>query len=65
MSGSLGGLWRYRVGDRRITCGIRDRRLVVLVLRIDQRREVYREGGVRSRWNYQAAGVQIIGMSII
>ncbi|PIW26605.1 MAG: type II toxin-antitoxin system mRNA interferase toxin, RelE/StbE family [Rhodospirillales bacterium CG15_BIG_FIL_POST_REV_8_21_14_020_66_15] len=42
LSGPLGGLWRYRVGDWRIICDIRDRRLVVLVLRIGRRREVCR-----------------------
>ncbi|MEJ0061906.1 MAG: type II toxin-antitoxin system RelE/ParE family toxin [Alphaproteobacteria bacterium] len=35
------GLWRYRVGDYRIVCKIEDRRLIVLVLRIGHRREVY------------------------
>ncbi len=40
--GSLGGLWRYRVGDYRIICEIQDDRLRVLVLTIGHRREVYR-----------------------
>ena len=38
----LSGLWRYRVGDYRIVCEIQDKRLVVLVLRVGHRREVYR-----------------------
>lgn len=38
----LGHLWRYRVGDFRIICDIQDVRIVVLVLRIGHRREVYR-----------------------
>jgi mRNA interferase RelE/StbE len=38
----FGGLWRYRVGDYRIICEILDKKLVVLVLRIGHRREVYR-----------------------
>ncbi|OQP85974.1 addiction module toxin RelE [Rhizobium rhizosphaerae] len=37
-----GGLWRYRVGDYRIICEIQDDRLVVLVVEIGHRREVYR-----------------------
>jgi mRNA interferase RelE/StbE len=38
----LGEFWRYRVGDYRLICKIEDSRLVVLVLRIGDRREVYR-----------------------
>ena len=35
-------LWRIRAGDYRIVYEIRDRLLVVLVIRIAHRREVYR-----------------------
>jgi mRNA interferase RelE/StbE len=38
----LGGYWRYKVGDYRIICDIQDQRLIVLVVEIDHRREVYR-----------------------
>ena len=38
----LGEFWKYRVGDYRLICSIQDGRLVVLVLRIGNRREVYR-----------------------
>jgi mRNA interferase RelE/StbE len=38
----LGNYWKYRVGDWRIICAIEDRRIVVRVLRIGNRREVYR-----------------------
>jgi mRNA interferase RelE/StbE len=38
----LGELWRYRVGDYRLICEIQDNRLVVLVVQIGHRREVYR-----------------------
>lgn len=34
--------WRIRVGDWRVVYGILDQRLVVLVLRVAHRREVYR-----------------------
>ncbi len=34
--------WRIRVGDYRILYTIEDRRLVVLVIKIGHRREVYR-----------------------
>ncbi|NTF30966.1 type II toxin-antitoxin system RelE family toxin [Rhizobium skierniewicense] len=39
---ALGDYWRYRVGDYRILCDIQDERLVVLVIEIGHRREVYR-----------------------
>lgn len=40
--GKLGTYWKYRVGDWRIICDIQDRRIVVRVMRIGNRREVYR-----------------------
>lgn len=39
---SLGEFWGYRVGDYRIICKIEDDRVVVLVLRVGHRREIYR-----------------------
>ena len=38
----LGEFWKYRVGDYRLICKIEDDRLVVLVLRVGHRKEVYR-----------------------
>jgi mRNA interferase RelE/StbE len=38
----LGEFWKYRVGDYRLICKIEDERLVVLVLRVGHRKEVYR-----------------------
>jgi mRNA interferase RelE/StbE len=38
----LGDFWKYRVGDYRLISKIEDDRLMVLVLRIGHRREVYR-----------------------
>jgi len=38
----LGHYWKYRVGDWRIICDIQDDRIVVRVLRLGNRREVYR-----------------------
>jgi mRNA interferase RelE/StbE len=35
-------LWRYRVGDWRIIVEIQDKQLVVLVIEVGHRREVYR-----------------------
>ncbi|MEO7390739.1 MAG: type II toxin-antitoxin system RelE/ParE family toxin [Ramlibacter sp.] len=39
---ALGNYWKYRVGDWRMVCDIQDRRIVVRVLRVGNRREVYR-----------------------
>ncbi|MDE0335176.1 MAG: type II toxin-antitoxin system RelE/ParE family toxin [Defluviicoccus sp.] len=39
-----GSYWRYRVGDYRILCGLRDGELVVLVIEIGHRRSIYRRG---------------------
>lgn len=38
----LGNLWRYRVGDFRIICDLQDARLVVLVVGVGNRRDIYR-----------------------
>ncbi len=42
LTGNLAGVWRYRVGDYRILCDIEDGRLVVLVVDVAHRREVYK-----------------------
>jgi len=39
--GDLKGLWRYRVGDYRIVADIRDREMLVMVVTVGHRREVY------------------------
>ena len=38
----LGEFWKYRIGDIRIIASIEDHRLVILVVRIGNRREVYK-----------------------
>jgi mRNA interferase RelE/StbE len=38
----LGEFWKYRVGDYRLICKLEDDRLLVLVLRLGHRREIYR-----------------------
>ena len=35
------GQWRYRIGDYRVICEIQDREVIVLVLEIGHRREIY------------------------
>ena len=41
LTANRSGKWRYRVGDYRILCEIRDEELVVLAIEIGHRREVY------------------------
>jgi len=38
----IGEFWKYRVGDYRLICKIEDDRVVVLVLRVGHRKEIYR-----------------------
>jgi mRNA interferase RelE/StbE len=38
----LGEFWKYQVSDYRLICKIEDDRLLVLVLRVGHRREIYR-----------------------
>jgi mRNA interferase RelE/StbE len=38
----LGAFWKYRIGDYRVICAIEDGQLLILVVRIGNRREVYR-----------------------
>jgi len=41
LSRDLAGLWRYRVRDYRMICNIEDDKLVVLVVRVSHRKDVY------------------------
>ena len=39
---TLGAFWKYRVGDYRINASIEDNEVCILVVRIGNRRDVYR-----------------------
>ena len=39
---SLGEFWKYRVGDYRLIAKIRDQYVQILIIKIGNRREVYR-----------------------
>ena len=41
LKSNLGGLWRYRVGDYRIICDIQQDKILITVLRIGHRKNVY------------------------
>lgn len=38
----LSGLWKYRLGDYRIICRIEDKKVIVYVIRIGHRKDIYR-----------------------
>ena len=40
--GDLAGLWRYRVGSYRIICKIEDEKLIVLLVAVGDRKNIYR-----------------------
>lgn len=41
LSANKAGLWRYRVGNYRLICRFEDRKLVVFVVGVGHRKEVY------------------------
>jgi mRNA interferase RelE/StbE len=42
LKGELNNIWRYRVGDYRILCQLQGEVLIVLVVDVAHRRDVYR-----------------------
>lgn len=40
--GDYAGHWRYRIGDYRVIANIEDGRMVIVVIAVGHRREVYR-----------------------
>ena len=38
----FGNLWKYRVGDYRLICRIEDQNIRIIIVKIGNRREVYR-----------------------
>ncbi|MDO5330290.1 MAG: type II toxin-antitoxin system RelE/ParE family toxin [Bacillota bacterium] len=41
LKGNLKDYWRYRIGDYRMVCEIKDDKLIILVIAIGHRREIY------------------------
>lgn len=41
LAGNLVGRWRYRVGDYRLVCEIDDDKILVMILKIGHRKNVY------------------------
>ena len=42
LQGKYKSLWRYRVGDYRIIANIEDEKLIILLLEIGHRKEIYK-----------------------
>ncbi|MBQ1196974.1 MAG: type II toxin-antitoxin system RelE/ParE family toxin [Spirochaetaceae bacterium] len=41
LKSNLSGLWRYRVGDYRVICKIQDDKILITVLKVGHRRNIY------------------------
>ncbi len=41
--GDKKSIWRYRIGDYRLLCNIYDDKLIILVIEVGHRREVYQK----------------------
>lgn len=42
LKGPLSELWRYRSGNYRIICNIQDEKILITILRLGHRKEVYK-----------------------
>ena len=42
LKGEYAGFWRYRIGEYRVLCEIQDDTVIVLVLTVGHRRQVYK-----------------------
>lgn len=42
LHGQLKGKWRYRVGDYRIVAKIEDDKILIMILDVDSRQQIYR-----------------------
>ena len=41
LTANRAGQWRYRIGDYRLICEIKDEEVLILVLEVGHRREIY------------------------
>ena len=42
LTANLNGLWHYRIGDYRLICDIQDNKLILLLLTVGHRRDIYK-----------------------
>ena len=40
--GNQSGMWRYRIGDYRVIANINDEEVIILIVKIGHRKEIYR-----------------------
>ncbi len=43
LKGNLGDRWRYRIGEYRIICNIKDKELIILIVKVGNRKDVYKK----------------------
>ncbi|MDL2319157.1 type II toxin-antitoxin system RelE/ParE family toxin [Eubacteriales bacterium OttesenSCG-928-A19] len=43
LKGEFKRAWRYRIGDYRLICDIQDKKVLILVLEIGNRKDIYKE----------------------
>lgn len=43
LTANRAGQWRYRIGDYRLLCLIKDNELIILVIKVGHRRDVYKK----------------------
>ena len=42
LEGEFSGFWRYRVGDYRIIADIQDDKIIIFVINVDKRNDIYK-----------------------
>ena len=42
LTANKSGKWRYRIGDYRLICEIQDNKILILILEIGHRRDIYK-----------------------
>ena len=47
MEGELKKYWRYRVGDYRLIADIQDDKILILIVDVDKRNDIYKKKNVR------------------
>lgn len=48
LEGDLKNLWRYRVGDYRLVADIQDDKIIILIVSVDKRNDIYKKKNVRN-----------------
>lgn len=43
LTGNLKGLWRYRIGNYRLMCEIKNDKLIILIISLGHRKQIYQK----------------------